>query len=84
MQQKDIGRIIGKAGIMISKLTKENNVQMTIGKWLEPTKENRDEYDEIHGVIISGRNDNVKFCQSQVLQLLSSSQEPATKRIKKQ
>ena len=65
IQQKDIGKVIGKAGYTIAKLTNDYNVRMTIGKWCEPKKDKRDEITEImDAILIKGNSNQVKAVMS--------------------
>ena len=73
IQQKDIGRIIGKAGNNISRLTKEFRVDITIGKWLEPKAGNKETFDEkTHAIIISGTSTQTKACQEHITEWLKT------------
>lgn len=58
--ENDVGRVIGKSGSVISKLSKENDVVLTIGQWYEPKRENRKEYEfKTDAVLVSGSVNNI-------------------------
>ena len=81
IDKKDIGRVIGKAGSTISKLTSDFKVSMSIGKWLERSKDDRDSFVEItQAVLIGGKNDRVKACHSALCDMLAA--EPPVKKKK--
>lgn len=80
IQQKDIGKVIGKSGYTIAKLTNDYNVKMTIGKWCEPRKDKRDEITEImDAILIKGNSNQVKAVMSCIEGIVG---EPALKRPK--
>ena len=55
LKVNQIGRIIGQRGETIIGLSKRFDVAMRVGKWFEPKKEKRDEYEEkMNAVLISG------------------------------
>ena len=82
IQQKDIGKVIGKSGFTIAKLTNDHKVQMSIGKWCEPKKERRDELAEImDAVLIKGNSQKVQEAIKSIQTIVN---EPATKRFKTQ
>ena len=82
IQQRDIGKIIGKSGFTIAKLTNDHKVKMTIGKWCEPRKDNRDELTEImDAVLIKGNSAQVREVMAKIDNIIS---EPAQKRTKRQ
>jgi predicted RNA-binding protein YlqC (UPF0109 family) len=81
IDKKDIGRVIGKAGSTISRLTTEHEVTITVGKWLEPLKEDRDSYvEKCQALLIAGRSDRVYKCHEALKTMLAA--DPPVKRKK--
>jgi hypothetical protein len=73
LQPNEIGRVIGKSGFMISKISDDNDVSMSIGKWLTPKKDDRDQYEEVlDGVMIEGMSDNVRKAMMKVEDIIKS------------
>ena len=61
IQPHHIGKIIGKSGSNISKIRKEHQVAMSIGRWCEPKRENRDDYATVmDAVSVTGLSSDVK------------------------
>jgi polyribonucleotide nucleotidyltransferase len=55
VKQEHFGMIIGKKGNVIKKITDTFRVRISVGKWLEPSKENREDYDDhITGALVTG------------------------------
>ena len=65
IQEDDIGKVIGKGGHTIKKLSQDFNVNISIGKWYEKNKSERGsgKYEEVcDAVIVSGTMTNA--CES--------------------
>ena len=83
LRQDKIGRVIGKGGNMIKKITDETNVIMTFGKWTESTGKGREEKDSSQdGALISGLTDNVQKALNLVAEITSRDYEPNEKKRK--
>ena len=81
VQHSQIGKVIGKSGGMINRISRDFNVTLNIGKWSEPKKDNRDEFDDVmQAVLITGLSNDVKKAIKFIENLLSS--EPTPKRSK--
>ena len=67
LKVNQIGKIIGQRGETIIGLSKRFDVAMRVGKWYEPKKEKRDEYEEkMNAVLISGLSVKVAEAASAV------------------
>ena len=68
-----VGRIIGKGGSMIRKITDGCSVKMSFGNWRERTSEAREEDPEVFtGVMIKGQASNVKRAIDWVEEIVKS------------
>ena len=68
-----VGRIIGKGGSMIRKITDGCGVKMSFGNWRERTSEAREEDPEVFtGVMIKGQTRNVKRAIDWVEEIVKS------------
>ena len=65
-----IGRVIGKGGNVIKRITEETNVSMTLGKWSESSAKGREE-PAFDGVLISGLSGNVRHAMSMVREIVN-------------
>jgi predicted PilT family ATPase len=78
LHHKDIGKVIGRSGSTISKLSSSYSCKLTIGKWLIPKKDNRDELEEaVDGVLIEGTFANICKITNDLENIIS---EPSSKR----
>jgi hypothetical protein len=76
LAELDVGKVIGRSGSVISKLSKENSVTMTIGRWSEPKRSNKRDFEVItDAVLVKGNVTNVKNVQEMVADLI---QKPTT------
>ena len=82
IEKKDIGKIIGKSGSTITRLSKDFGVNLNIGKWSEPKRENKEEFEQkMDGVLIMGNSNDVKEAAHAIRNLLDI-EEPAEKKRK--
>lgn len=52
----NIGKIIGKNGSVVKKITETFDVKVKFGRWAEPSKDNKNEFDEqICGALVIGK-----------------------------
>jgi len=73
IKKEKIGKVIGKGGHVIKKLTSENTVKMSIGKWSEKVPGKVEEYaDKFEGVLIQGRHDRVLKTSKAVRDILNA------------
>jgi predicted RNA-binding protein YlqC (UPF0109 family) len=67
LQQRQIGRVIGAQGSTITKLSKKYSVQLRVGKWSEPKRDNKHEMEnKMDGVIGTGNFGNVKTAAEEI------------------
>ena len=72
VEQREIGRIIGKAGSTIGRLSRDFRVEIAVGRWQEPKAGSREDFElKTHAIIINGQSDDVKGCSDAVTELLS-------------
>ena len=72
VEQNEIGRIIGKAGSTIGRLSREFKVDIVVGRWQEPKMGSREDFEiKTHAIIISGQSDEVKGCNDAIAEILS-------------
>jgi predicted PilT family ATPase len=82
IEKKDIGRVIGKAGSTISKLKRDHQVAITVGKWMESLKEDRDSSTEkTQALLIPGRSNIVKTCHRAITEMLAADPQSKKKKI---
>ena len=77
-----IGKVIGRGGNVIKKISDSNDVKMTIGKWCEQDRENRSDLNVLFdAVLIVGNSKNVKKAMEMVNDVLAEHRdEPVEKK----
>ena len=81
LKSEMIGRVIGKGGNVIKKITEESNVSMSLGKWCESSGKGRED-SAFDGVLITGWSDNVKRAMDKVTDIINKDSEPVEKKRK--
>jgi len=60
VNKDDVGKVIGRGGHIVKKLSTDNNVTINIGKWYEKAGRNSDDYREVcSGILVKGDYSNV-------------------------
>ena len=75
------GRVIGKGGNVIKRITEENSVTMSLGKWSDSNTKGKDE-PAFDGVMISGLSGNVHKAMCKVNEIVNKDSEPSEKKRK--
>jgi hypothetical protein len=85
LKRDTIGKVIGKGGNVIKKISEVNNVKMTVGKWCEQDRENKSDLNVVFdGVLIKGQSNDVKNAIQSVTDILAdyAKEEPLEKKKK--
>ena len=72
LKPNQVGRVIGQRGTTITSLTRKFEVNIRVGKWGEPKRDDRDNIDmKTDGVIISGKLPNVSNVICEIRKILA-------------
>ena len=81
LKSEMFGRVIGKGGNVIKRITEENSVTMSLGKWSDSNTKGKDE-PAFDGVMISGLSGNVHKAMCKVNEIVNKDSEPSEKKRK--
>ena len=72
IQSQHIGKIIGKSGSNITRIRREHKVNIAVGRWSEPKRDNRDDYAPVmDAVCVTGLSNDVRNATLRILDLTS-------------